>query len=105
MLDLALVKQHLRVDGDVEDLLIQDYIDAAISTFTTWTNRTLVAPGDPLPDPVGNAMLMTKSVEQGARLLVGHWYANREAVVAGVSAVELPLGTQALWKPYRWVNV
>lgn len=105
MLDLALVKLHLRVDGDEEDVLIQDYIDAAIGAFTTWTNRTLVASGDQLPDPVGNAMLMTKAVEQGARLLVGHWYANRETVVVGVSVAEVPLGTQALWKPYRWVNV
>jgi hypothetical protein len=105
MLDMAIVKAHLRVDGDDDDALIQAYVDAAFSAFTVWTNRTLVDPGDALPDPVGSAMLPTKAVEQGALLLVGHWYANRESAVVGVTAAELPQSTNALWRPYRWVNV
>ena len=64
MIDLDLVKVHLKVDGDDEDTLIQGYTDAAISSFELWTNRSLVAEGDPLPDPVGNALTITKAIRQ-----------------------------------------
>ena len=104
MIDLAKVKLHLRVDVADEDELLQDYIDAAISAFQTWCNRTLVAPGEALPEPLGNALVLSKSIAQGALLLIGHWYANRESSVLGVAA-ELPLSTQALWRPHRWMNI
>ncbi|WP_054892279.1 MULTISPECIES: head-tail connector protein [unclassified Pseudomonas] len=105
MIDLEVVKAHLRVDGDDEDMLIQGYTDAALSTFDLWTNRKLIAEGEPLPDPVGNALSFRKSIQQGALLLIGHWYATRETVVTGTIATELPMATQALWSPHRWVNV
>lgn len=105
MIDLAKVKMHLRVDTADEDELLQDYTDAAISAFETWCNRTLVAPGEALPDPLGNALLLSKSIAQGALLLIGHWYANRESAVLGFEAAELPLSTQALWRPHRWMNI
>ncbi|MDD1981354.1 head-tail connector protein [Pseudomonas asiatica] len=105
MIDLATVKAHLRVDGDEEDSLIQGYIDAAISTFELWTNRWLIAEGEALPDPAGNALIITKAIRQGALLLIGHWYANREAVTTGTIATELPLATNSLWLPHRWVNL
>lgn len=105
MIYLATVKAHLRVEHDDEDAKIQGYIDAAISTFEAWTNRTLVAAADQLPDPLGNAMHITKSVEQGALMLVGHWYANAEAVAAGFAVAEMPMATKALWLPHRWVNI
>lgn len=105
MIDLDTVKAHLRVDGDDEDSLIQGYTDAAISTFELWTNRKLIAEGEPLPDPVGNALSFRKSIQQGALLLIGHWYASREVVVTGTIATELPMATNALWGPHRWVNV
>lgn len=102
MLDLATVKSHLRVDHDDEDALIEAYLAAAISTFETWTNRQLVAAGSV---PAGNQLPMTASVQQGVLLLVGHWYANREAVVVGTITAELPLATRALWLPHRWANI
>lgn len=104
MIDLPIVKAHLRVIHDDEDVLIQSYTDAALSAFETWTNRVLVAPGEELPDPAGNALIMTKAIMQGALLLIGTWYNSRESVVMN-SAVELPMATNALWKPHRWVNV
>jgi hypothetical protein len=102
MIDLALVKSHLRVDGVDEDALIQAYTDAAISAFEAWTNRKLVTV---LPDPVENHLLITKSIEQGALLLIGHWYANRESVAVGVSVSEMPMATKSLWMPHRWACV
>lgn len=105
MIDLGTVKAHLKVDGDDEDILIQGYTDAAFSAFELWTNRTLIAEGEPLPDPIGNALAWRKSIQQGALLLIGHWYAARETVAVGTIATEMPMATQALWGPYRWVNV
>lgn len=102
MIDLAVVKAHLRVEHADEDAKIQGYIDAALSTFETWTNRKLETV---MPDPVGNSILMSKSIEQGALLIIGHWYANVEGVVVGTITAELPLSTRALWQPHRWVNV
>lgn len=102
MIDLALVKSHLRVDGAEDDALIQAYIDAAISTFELWTNRKLVAA---LPETVENHLLITAAIQQGALLLIGHWYANRESVVVGVSAAEVPMATKSLWMPHRWACV
>jgi len=102
MIDLALVKSHLRVDGTDEDALIQAYTDAAFSAFETWTNRKLVTV---LPETVENHLVITKSIEQGALLLIGHWYANRESVAVGVSVSEMPLATKSLWLPHRWACV
>lgn len=105
MIALSLVKQQLRVFHDDEDVLIQGYTDAALSAFETWTNRTLIDPAHALPDPPGNALALSKSIQQGALLLIGHWYANRETVAVGVSAIQLPMATNALWNPHRWVNI
>ncbi|MEE1920182.1 head-tail connector protein [Pseudomonas asiatica] len=105
MIDLGTVKAHLRVDGDEEDSLIQGYTDAAFSTFELWTNRKLIADGEPLPDPVSNALVVSKAIKQGALMLIGHWYANRESVAVGGVSDKLPMATEALWRPHRWVNV
>lgn len=52
-------------------------------------------PGD-VPAPVAHAV----------RLLVGHWYRNREEVVVSqASAKELPMGVTALMAPFRRIGV
>jgi uncharacterized phiE125 gp8 family phage protein len=45
------------------------------------------------------------SLLQAARLMLGMFYANREAVTVGVSASELPLGFARLCQPYRSMRV
>lgn len=102
MITLTTVKAHLRVEHVDEDTKIQGYTDAALSAFEAWTNRKLV---ETLPVTVVNEMLLSKSIEQGALLLIGHWYANAEAVVIGTITAQLPLATQALWQPHRWINI
>lgn len=47
-------------------------------------------PGD-VPNPLRQAIL----------LLIGHWYENRETVVLGTIATELPLTVEALLFPFR----
>lgn len=106
MIDLDLVKQHLRmeVDDDSEDVYLQHLVDSAIESFCVLNNRTLIAASAALPDPVGNTLKITKAIEQGALLLIGHWYANRESVVVGVSGSALPMATDRLWSPFRWAH-
>ncbi|KPX09496.1 hypothetical protein ALO75_200090 [Pseudomonas syringae pv. coryli] len=41
-------------------------------------------------------MKLTKDVQQAVLLLVGHWYANREAVVIGTITAEVPLAVERL---------
>jgi hypothetical protein len=106
MIDIGVVKAHLKVDHDDEDQLIQGYTDAALSAFETWSNRKLVAPGGELPDPVGNALIMSDAIKQGALLLIGQWYVYREPVISSTTQIsELPMATSALWKPHRWFNI
>lgn len=105
MITLAAVKAHLRVEHDDEDAKIQGYIDAAISAFESWTNRTLVAEGAALPDPVGNSIVISKSIQQGALMLIAHWYATAESVVIGTITAQVPMATTALWQPHRWMNI
>lgn len=105
MIELGTVKAHLRVFHGHEDDYIQVLVDAAAQAFNDQTNRLLVDPAQPLPDPIGNALHPTKAIQQGMLLLVGHWYSNREAVVIGTIATALPKATEFLWQPYRWVNI
>ncbi|WP_010216645.1 head-tail connector protein [Pseudomonas syringae group genomosp. 3] len=94
MIDLSLVKAHLRVDHDAEDDLIQGYVDGALSHVEQHCDRVLVE-GDPvLPEQMG----FTKDIRQAVLLLVGHWYANREAVGAGLTTVPLAVDRLLMYR-------
>jgi uncharacterized phage protein (predicted DNA packaging) len=99
MIALDLVKTHLRVDGVEEDQLIEGYVDAAIAHVEQHCDRVLVEGVPVLPDQ----MALTKDVRQAVLLLVGHWYANREAVVIGTITAEVPLAVdRLLWYRKRF---
>ena len=44
------------------------------------------------------------AIVQAIRMLVAHWYANREAVMPG-NAAEVPLSVRALVGPHRWMSI
>jgi uncharacterized phiE125 gp8 family phage protein len=44
------------------------------------------------------------AIVQAIRMLVAHWYANREAVTTG-SAAAIPMGVDMLIAPYRWISI
>jgi hypothetical protein len=46
-------------------------------------------------------MLINKAIEAACLLKLGHLFANREEVVTGTIATELPLASKALLTPYR----
>lgn len=45
------------------------------------------------------------AIIHAAKLLIGHWFANREAVNVGNITSELPMAVNALLAPYRAVGV
>ena len=92
MIDLARVKLHLRVDGDDEDSLITGYLEAAKAHVAMHCDRELVESAPTGPEQ----MAFTPDVEQAVLLLVGHWYANREAVVIGSISTAVPLAVERL---------
>ncbi|SDI39948.1 head-tail connector protein [Pseudomonas abietaniphila] len=96
MIELSLVKTHLRVDHDDEDALIQGYLDAAQVHVEQHCDRVIVET-PLLPEEMG----LTKDVQQAILLLVGHWYANREAVASGLTEVPLAVG-RLLWYRKRF---
>ena len=100
-LTLEQVKLNLKVDHDDEDRLIESLISAAFDAFEQETNRKLYEVGAVIPEDVLNGMVITDSIIQGAHMLIGHWYKNRESVGTGT---ELPMATAWLWKKHRWVN-
>lgn len=53
----------------------------------------------------GGEAAVPSPIKQAIRLLVSHWFENREAVQSGASSVELPMGVSALIAPYRMRGV
>ncbi|MDI3399655.1 head-tail connector protein [Pseudomonas sp. V88_4] len=92
MLDMTTVKLHLRVDSDEEDALIGGYLEAAKAHVEQHCDRKLVETDPAEPEEMG----LTRDVEQAILLMVGHWYANREAVVVGGAASAVPLAVERL---------
>ncbi|KAB2459729.1 phage gp6-like head-tail connector protein [Bacillus sp. CH126_4D] len=66
VLKLEEAKEYLRVDGDEEDSLISSFITAAEIYIKNATSK--------------NVDLKSELAKLAARILIAHWYENREAV-------------------------
>ncbi|MFV1456976.1 head-tail connector protein [Bacillus mycoides] len=66
VLTLEEAKKYLRVDGDEEDDLITSFIEAAEIYIKNATSK--------------NVDLKSELAKLAARILISHWYENREAV-------------------------
>lgn len=95
-IDLARTKLHLRVDGDEEDTLIEGWIAAAYLAIEGKIFAKLYE--DAIPDGAAG-VLVDEVINSAALLIVGHLYANREAVAPGQQA-EIPVGVDWLLLPY-----
>ena len=100
LLDLATAKLHLRVDDSAEDALIGLYVTAAEEFAMQFLGRTIYA--TELAQGLDTAgIVINQAIQAALLLIVGHLYANREDVLAGVSVAQLPNGSQYLMQPYR----
>ncbi len=98
---MAQIKAHLRVDSDAEDTLIAAYASAAVDYVEHFCDGTLVevltTPEEDKEPP--REVLFTSGIWAAMLLLIGHWYANREA--ASQNLAETPLGVEALLMQHR----
>jgi uncharacterized phage protein (predicted DNA packaging) len=85
-------KQHLRVDHDEEDTLIQGYLDAAALYCLEHCNRA--------EPPEGSELVF----KQATLLVLGHWYRSRMAVTAAIGS-EPPHAVTALISRHRLWNI
>ena len=94
-------------------------IDAAQVTAITGSRGTLIEPKAAWPSMYDRPDAVTVVAEcgygaagdvpapliQAAKLILGHWYENREAVTEGRVPSAIPMGVHALISPYRagWI--
>ena len=105
LLDLPLVKKHLRVAFDDDDAEIALYQAAAESMVTETLDRVVVETGTVLPlvDEDGydeTAMVVNPAIQAAILLVTGHLYEHREAVT-DLKTEELPMSVRALLAPWR----
>lgn len=100
LIDLAIAKQHLRVDGVDDDAMITLYLGAAEKHASDYLGRTIYA--DETEQGTDTAgIIINDAIKAAVLLTLGHLYANREDVVSGVSVSQLPNGADRLLQPYR----
>jgi len=92
LFDLDEAKQHLRVDGDEENSLIEAYADAAVLSCLDFCDRKLVPQG---AEPAFKA---------AALLTMAGLYNSRESVITG-TIVALNPAVENLLRPYRIIRV
>ena len=85
---LSDMKAHLGVTLEADDALITDKIDAAQAHLETLLGYEIDEEFQTVP----------ADLKEAVRQLAAHMFENREAVVVGVSAMELPIG---LWDVVR----
>ncbi|VVN74073.1 head-tail connector protein [Pseudomonas fluorescens] len=93
LLPIELIRKHLRVDHEDEDDLIALYAESALAWALWFCDNPKLLEIDEFPASFKAALL----------LLIGHSYANREAVVVGATTAELPLAVESLlWSSRNW---
>lgn len=103
--DLAAAKLHLRIDADVaeEDTLIGMWIEAAYLAIESKIFRKVYESAADIPEGDSTGVPADKALNAAALLILGHLYANREAVAPGQQA-PIPLGTEWLLDGYINTN-
>ena len=91
MITLEQAKVHLRIDHDDED----GYIESLIAAAQEYVEDILTPTQDPESEDPPVPPAVTEKQRQVVRLLVGHWYTNRESV-SEKSLSEVPMAVRAL---------
>lgn len=106
LLDIDLVKKHLRVDAAEEDTIIAAYQAAAENIIVEYLDRDVYAVGDSPTSTDLYAMTLEPSITAAILLLIGDLYANRETDPKIPGDAVLPRPVRALLAPWRvWRTV
>ena len=106
VISLTIARHHLR-DPDDDDEYLVLLIEAAEGQAMDYLNRRFYADQQALDEAVAaddageSPMVCNKQIKAACLLILGHLYANREDVVIGTIATELPQGSKALLTPHR----
>lgn len=106
VINMTIARHHLR-DPDDDDAYLELLIEAAEGQAMDYLNRRFYVDQQALDEAIaaGDAgkspMVSNKQIKAACLLILGHLYANREDVVIGTIATELPQGSKALLTPHR----
>lgn len=103
MIDLDLVKMHLRIDSGDEDLYLARLISTARKYSEQYCDRKIYETIEEMaadPDPEKLPILADETIEQAELMLIGHWYATREAVES-VNMTVVPMATTVMLDMHR----
>lgn len=93
LLPIELIRKHLRLDYEDEDDLIVLYAESALAWALWFCDNPKLLEAEDFPPSFKAALL----------LLIGHSYANREAVVIGTITAEVPMAVESLlWSSRNW---
>ena len=106
LIDLAEARAWLNLDDDLteDDVLIEGLLGAVHIAAEKYTFRRIFADQEALDLAMGmNAagcapILIDDYIKQAEKLLLAHWYANREAVALNLS--EAPMGVRFILDNY-----
>lgn len=87
---LDLLKSQMNLTGTDDDALLSHKIAAAEQWISDQIGKDM-ADIDPMPATLTEAVLQ----------LAAAWYEQREAVLIGIGANEVPFGVRDLIRPYR----
>lgn len=99
IVDVETLKEQLRVDFDDDDDVIERKIAAAQDHVERHLGFKIEEEYPPAGDPPVSTV--PAALIEAVCQLVGHWYENREVVLVGVSAQELPIGVADIIREYR----
>jgi hypothetical protein len=106
VISMAIARHHLR-DPEDDDEYLELLVEAAEGQAMDYLNRRIYPDQQSLNEAVAageageSPMVSNKQINAACLLILGHLYANREAVVTGTIATELPQGSMALLTPHR----
>ncbi|ERT18838.1 head-tail connector protein [Pseudomonas sp. GD03651] len=106
VISMSIARHHLR-DPDDDDEYLELLIEAAEGQAMDYLNRRFYHDQQALDEAVDaedageSPMVCNKQIKAACLLILGHLYANREDVVIGTIASELPKGSVALLTPHR----
>lgn len=112
----AVVLTYIDRDGAEQTLAGGNYrlIETSVATEIEWISGFQPPPLASRSDAISIDMTVgygaaaddvPEAIRQAIKLLVGHWYENRETVVVGTIVADLPFAVSALLAPHRRVSI
>ena len=88
------IKQHLNVDHDLDDDLIESYKVAAFEVCQKHIGKTFS------DEETENTVPFTPAIKVGCLMYIGHLYTNRE-ITTDTQQTIIPMTIKSLWDVYR----